>query len=387
MRSGWRARDLFGVLVVGLVVVLTAVAPAAAAPAPPPAAYYGSLTVDGEPAPAGLTVTAEIDGEVRGSLTTSEPGRYGDSGAFDPKLQVDGTDGDEGATVSFFVEGQPAGTTTWSSGDVRDVPLSATGVPASSSPGGGDSGSGDSDSDGSGPSGTPTPGGASTSIPEPGDSEPVVRVDRSGDGVEVQVTDARAGEEIVIDTDGDDTTGLDGISMTPLVDGSFSLALSQFDSPPAGTPPPPGGGTGVGFIQVDHSIPDGDIGGVTFRFRVEKDDLAERDLDPDDVTLYRLSDGTWTPLATTPVGETDASHTFEASSPGLSLFVIDRQAGASGTPTPTSTAGAPTSTTTETGELLDDRVEMMGVDRRTVLLGFGVLAVVLGGAVALRRRV
>lgn len=343
------------VLTLGIVLVILvgAVGPVAGAPTPPPAAYYGSLTVDGDPAPAGLTVTAEIDGEHRGSLTTSDAGRYGGSGAFDPKLTVDGTDDDEGATVRFFVEGRPAGTATWQSGAVLEVALSATGVSVPTPGPGSGSGSG-----GTG-GGTPTPPSTPVETPtESGPSSaPTITVNRSADGVDVAVTDARAGEELEVHTDTtSDGIGLDSIAITPRVNGSFALNASLLSSPPAGTPPLPAGGAGIGFLQVDHTIADADIDGVTFRFRVSKQRLADAGDDPETVTLYRLHEGGWSPLPTTQVGESTASYVFEADSPGLSLFAIGQQPSDESTPaevetpasTPTSTEDEPPATETRT---------------------------------------
>lgn len=321
-----------GIVLAVLVGAVGAVGPVAGAPTPPPAAYYGSLTVDGDPAPAGLTVTAEIDGEQRGSLTTGDTGRYGGPGAFDPKLTVDGTDDDEGATVHFFVEGQPAGTATWRSGDVLEVTLSATGVSVPT-PG---QGSGD----GSGGGGPLVPPSTPAETPtEPGSSSgPTVTVTRSGGEVGVAVTDARAGEEVEVQIDTtSDGIGLDSIAITPNVNGSFTLNASLLANPPAGTPPLPAGGDGIGFLQVDHSIADADIDGVTFRFRVSKQRLADAGLDPDAVTLSRLHEGEWSPLPTTRVDESTMDYVFEADSPGLSLFAIGQQSGDESTPTESET--------------------------------------------------
>lgn len=326
-----------GIVLVVLVGTVGAGSSVAGAQALPPAAYYGSLTVDGDPAPAGITVTAEIDGEQRGSLTTGGAGRYGGSGAFDPKLTVDGTDDDEGATVRFFVEGEPAGTATWRSGDVREVALSATDV---SVPTPGEGSGGGSGGSGGGlpvpPAEPPTEQGSS--------STPTVTVTRSGDEVDVAVADARAGEELEvrIDADTSDGIGLDSVAITPRVNGSFTLNASLLASPPAGTPPLPVGGDGIGFLQVDHSIADAEIDGVTFRFRASKQRLADAGLDPDAVTLYRLHEGGWSPLATTRVGESTTDYVLEADSPGLSLFGIGGPPGDESTPaeseTPVSTS-------------------------------------------------
>jgi len=75
---------------------------------PLPAAYYGEVTVDGEPAD-GVTITAEIDGEERGSIVADD-GEYGGPGTLDEKLTVEGEDGEDGETIEFFVNGEPADT-------------------------------------------------------------------------------------------------------------------------------------------------------------------------------------------------------------------------------------------------------------------------------------
>ncbi len=48
-------------------------------PLNPPPSYYGSITVNGQPAAAGTTITAMIGGEERGSITTTKPGIFGDN--------------------------------------------------------------------------------------------------------------------------------------------------------------------------------------------------------------------------------------------------------------------------------------------------------------------
>lgn len=68
-----------------------------------PARYYGSATIDGEPVPIGTTVEAEVDGEVRGSLTVETAGVYGDPDIVDEQLIVTGTSTNEGANVSFYL--------------------------------------------------------------------------------------------------------------------------------------------------------------------------------------------------------------------------------------------------------------------------------------------
>jgi len=88
-----------------------------------PEEYSGTITIDGKPAPAGTTIVALIDGEVRGTLTTTEAGRFGGSSTYNAKLTVTGYADDIGKTITFTVNGKP-------------VPMTATfGSESETSPG------------------------------------------------------------------------------------------------------------------------------------------------------------------------------------------------------------------------------------------------------------
>lgn len=101
-----RTRTTVVVLVTLLAVVGLAFAPgmAVAQEDDLPAAYFGEVTVDGEPAD-DVVVTAEVNGNT-GSII-AEDGEYGGAGLLEEKLTVAG---DEGADVEFFVEGEEAET-------------------------------------------------------------------------------------------------------------------------------------------------------------------------------------------------------------------------------------------------------------------------------------
>ncbi|MHC1571364.1 MAG: PGF-pre-PGF domain-containing protein [Methanosarcinales archaeon] len=74
---------------------------------PPLNAFYGNVTLDGEPAPVGIVVSAYVDGLRRGSTVVTTPGRYGDAGF----LNVSGTNGE---TITFKINGTEASeTATW----------------------------------------------------------------------------------------------------------------------------------------------------------------------------------------------------------------------------------------------------------------------------------
>lgn len=102
-------------------------------PTPVPATYYGNVTIDGEPAPAGTTITAEIDGEVRGSITIDSAGQYGGPTVNDERLVVNGTQADSGAEVTFRINGDAVGTepasVLWESATDTRVDIVAEDIP------------------------------------------------------------------------------------------------------------------------------------------------------------------------------------------------------------------------------------------------------------------
>ena len=125
------------VLLVACLVMGLAIAPAATAqedPAPVPATFYGEVTIDGEPAPAGTTITAEVDGEIRGSFTVETAGEYGGPTVDDDRLVVNGTQDDVGEEIIFRVNGEVVTTepadVTWDSATDTEVDLIAEDLPA-----------------------------------------------------------------------------------------------------------------------------------------------------------------------------------------------------------------------------------------------------------------
>ena len=79
--------------------------------APVPASYYGSLTIDGDSAPAGVEITAELEGSTYGSITTDGDGNFGGPTAGAEKLVVDPDSTPDDGEVTFLVEGEAVDTT------------------------------------------------------------------------------------------------------------------------------------------------------------------------------------------------------------------------------------------------------------------------------------
>jgi PGF-CTERM protein len=68
----------------------------------PPNQFYGNVVIDGVGAPAGASISAYIDGELRGSLETVTAGEYGYDLNY---LSVTGSESDDGMTITFKVNG------------------------------------------------------------------------------------------------------------------------------------------------------------------------------------------------------------------------------------------------------------------------------------------
>ena len=76
-----------------------------------PCEFYGTVTVQGTPAPAGTMITAYIKDTPRGTITMSEPGKFGGTGTFDERLIVMSAENDfvDGVpTITFRVNNQTA---------------------------------------------------------------------------------------------------------------------------------------------------------------------------------------------------------------------------------------------------------------------------------------
>ncbi len=176
-------RCIFYVLIIAALVL---VGTAAAAPVLP-GEFYGAVLLNGNPAPAGTVIIAQINGEPRGQLTTTVDGQYGGPGNFDPRLIVTSTEEEVNAgnvTITFLVGGvQAFQVSSFKSGNSEKLDLLAnskafgtsvtTAVPAYASAGGASGGSGASGGGGGGGYAAPSSGtgtGSSPVIPVKGTS-------------------------------------------------------------------------------------------------------------------------------------------------------------------------------------------------------------------------
>ena len=119
---------------IALLLLLALVAGAAAAgeETPPafPHEFYGSVTIDGVPAPAGTLITGVIGDTECGSIQVVEAGRYGDPDRRKGnRLLVEATSRQKGATITFLANGATAKETiSFTPGAVTCLNLSFEGV-------------------------------------------------------------------------------------------------------------------------------------------------------------------------------------------------------------------------------------------------------------------
>jgi len=97
---------------------------------PLPHAFYGTVEVNGDPAPAGTEVEArgeEIQTNVGNNpIVVVVEGSYGSSSPLEPKLIAQGNIAD-GATLTFYVNGVSTGQTVeWHSGEITELSLTVT---------------------------------------------------------------------------------------------------------------------------------------------------------------------------------------------------------------------------------------------------------------------
>jgi hypothetical protein len=96
-----------------------------------PGEYYGSVYMNGNPAPVGTEIIAKINGEQRGELITTKEGLYGSPDNFEPRLMVTSTEEEINSgniTISFFVGGiQAFQIVPFSSGNSEKLDLIANG--------------------------------------------------------------------------------------------------------------------------------------------------------------------------------------------------------------------------------------------------------------------
>jgi PGF-pre-PGF domain-containing protein len=254
-------------------------------------------------------------------------------------------------------------------------------------PGGGD-GQGTPGGDGRGtPGGGDGPGpGPNVSVQHPGPGNASIMVRNAGENRTVRVRFERMVES--------PETGLRIREMTVTAgDPEYQLAVRTRTRASVGVERFPGAPP-FGYLNVTHTVPNATVTNATFTFTLNRTRLRERNVAPENVSLYRYrtSNRTWQHLQTRVMEQNRTHVTYRAVSPGLSEFAVAPTIESTATPTPTATA-TPTATPTSTPEPTDrpstatpSPTLAPGTDGSAS--GFGLLAAVLAlvGLGALARR-
>lgn len=134
-----------------------------------PQAFYGAVTdADGTAAPAGTIIVASSEGVPLGSITVTVPGGYGGTAnGTEEKLIVQGASLVNGAPVEFSIDGVKAReTTSFESGSITRLDLSASSALPKERPAPPQGGSGGGSGSGvSGPATTPVVTATGTVVP------------------------------------------------------------------------------------------------------------------------------------------------------------------------------------------------------------------------------
>ncbi|HQD27540.1 MAG TPA: PKD domain-containing protein [Methanoculleus thermophilus] len=111
---------------ISLILLIALIETASAVPLLP-AEFWGTVTIDGSPAPVATVITARIGDRDCGSLVIERAGVYGGDAIFDKRLLVSGEEGDVGETITFFVDGaRAAGTAVYTPGTSTRLDLVVT---------------------------------------------------------------------------------------------------------------------------------------------------------------------------------------------------------------------------------------------------------------------
>lgn len=300
-------RKIYKIYTLALVILLISGAASAQDQLPlnPAPGYFGSLTVNGQPASPGTIVTAKIGGEVlRGSITTTQSGFYGDDPGL-AKLWITGYPNEIGSTITFYVNGVAAQQTATltGAGTSNRADLSFVGVPTPSPVGPGGGGGG---------------GGGITS------AEPIANIECMETREEFLKADVPVTYRFTAACLPTGTVVYELVITASINAGATSAKMEQLkDTSKLVTSPPPGIvyknvniWLGTSGFAVPKNIKEGII-----RFRVSNNWFSGEKVNADEVTMLRWN-GKWDAVETEQVNK-DANFTYyEAKSSNFSPFAI-----------------------------------------------------------------
>jgi hypothetical protein len=173
-----------------------------------------------------------------------------------------------------------------------------------------------------------------------------------------------------LDRVGDQTLTFDGLSVSS-GERSFALTAAVADGGQGRSTVADAGAETLGAVRVTRDA--GNVTGAILRFSVSSAYFEARGVDPANLTVYRYTDGSISPLPLTMTDERDGRVTFAAETPGFSTFVVavDRprfsiDAGLDATTVASGEAVTVTTTVSNTGTLDGDRTVSVAVDGAVV---------------------
>ena len=239
-----------------------------------PSVFYGALTIDGNPAPAGTEVVAKIGSEIRGTIAAAEDGMYGSY----RQLLVTGSSDDAGKTIRFYVNDVEAEqTAVWNMGAVYNLDLAFGGDVA-----------GETNTQTNTGSNTGTTGSSTRTTPK------ISPVSKS-DGNIIEFTDS-AIFKIISDNPAD-------------------INVIQIEGKPSAVSAVEG--VVYKYLQIDST---GETP-ATISFMVEKSWMKANMIKEGTIALYRYG-GNWQELETARTGEDSSYIYYETHTPGFSIFAI-----------------------------------------------------------------
>lgn len=290
-------------------------------PPAPPAAYYGTVTLNDAPAPAGSEIVAFVDGDPHGSIIIDTAGEYGGAGAGASKLVVE--DVPNGATVTFTVNGIPTNQTVeWEPGAVQQLNLSASTTDPTQpgdDPNNGGGESGDGSTGGGDTGGASGPSGGGTVVGGQQSQQPVTpTITATAEGVSVVATDLAESRVVEADVDLPLSAGVQLTELTvepaePLADMEVAIAPTETTAVNTSLE----SAQPLSYLRVTpETFDSAAVGEATLAFTVPSETVPANS-SPEYVTLYRYADG-WEPVPTAYNG----NGTYVATTPGFSTFAV-----------------------------------------------------------------
>ncbi|QLC34982.1 PGF-pre-PGF domain-containing protein (plasmid) [Halarchaeum sp. CBA1220] len=159
------------------------------------------------------------------------------------------------------------------------------------------------------------------STPAPPVNEPTVTRTVNAGAVTVDVTNVPDNGTVDVPAN---TTGTNpNATLSGFKIGLNGTAETTFTlSNDTGSTPALDAGDPISYFNISHEVAEENIATVTFTFTVTASELDARGLSTSQVALYRHHEGAWNALETSFVSRDGDTLTFEATSPGLSVYAV-----------------------------------------------------------------